>query len=147
MRAPAFDEGAWAESLVHTGQGFQVTTWSEQKEAAGAFMAFMQTPERLSAFYEATGNFPASSNWDPSQVTSETDRQMLDWLEEKGDVYWAANYTPVDLDVNATFVAFQKMMAGEYTSADQMAQVYQDVIEKFREANPQVIENFESWLE
>lgn len=147
MRAPTFDEGDWAKSLAHTAQGFQVTTWSKQKEVAGAFMAFMQTPQRLTAFYEATGNFPSSSNWDSSQATSETDRQMLDWLDEKGDVYWAANYTPVDLDVNATFVVFQKMIAGEYTSADEMAQLYQDVIEKFREANPQVIENFDSWRE
>jgi len=53
------------------------------------------------------------SRHDPAQVTSETDQQMLDWLAEKGDAYWAANYTPVDLDVNATFVAFQKIVAGE----------------------------------
>jgi maltose-binding protein MalE len=146
MKAPVFDDGSWADSLVHTGNGFQVTSWSQNKEVAGAFMAFMQTPERLAAFFEATGNFPASSNWDSSQATSPTDVQMLEWLSEKGDVYWAANYTPVDLDVNATFVAFQKMMAGELATADEMAQLYQDVITKFREANPPVIENFTSWL-
>jgi multiple sugar transport system substrate-binding protein len=146
MKAPAFDDGSWADSLVHTGNGFQVTSWSQNKEVAGAFMAFMQTPERLTALYEATGNFPTSTNWDPSQVTSETDLQMLGWLGEKGDVFWAANYTPVDLDVNATFVAFQKLLAGEFTTADEMAQLYQDTIETWREANPQVVENFQSWL-
>jgi multiple sugar transport system substrate-binding protein len=146
MKAPVFDDGTWADSLTHTGNGFQVTQWSENKEVAGAFMAFMQSPERLTALYEATGNFPTSTNWDPAQVTSETDQQMLEWLGEKGDAYWAANYTPVDLDVNATFVAFQKMMAGEFTTADEMAQLYQDTIETFREANPPVIENFTAWL-
>jgi ABC-type glycerol-3-phosphate transport system substrate-binding protein len=145
MKMPAFQEGAWADSLVHTGNGFQVTQWSENKEVAGAFLAFLQSPERLAALYEATGTFPASSNWDSSQVTSETDQQMLEWLSEKGDAYWAANYTPVDLDVNATFVAFQKILAGEMDAA-QAAQLYQDTIEKFREANPPVIENFQSWL-
>jgi multiple sugar transport system substrate-binding protein len=145
MKAPVFDDGAWADSLVQTGNGFQVTEWSENKEVAGAFMAFMQTPERLAALYEATGNFPSSTNWDPSQVTSPTDQQMLEWLAEKGDAFWAANYTPVDLDVNATFVAFQKMVAGELDAAG-AAQLYQDVIEKFREANPPVIENFQAWL-
>jgi raffinose/stachyose/melibiose transport system substrate-binding protein len=146
MKAPPFDDGSWADSLVHTGNGFQVTSWSENKEVAGAFMAFMQTPERLTALYEATGNFPTSTNWDPAQVTSPTDQQMLQWLGEKGDAFWAANYTPVDLDVNATFVAFQKLMAGEFTTAEEMAQLYQDVIETWREANPQVVENFTSWL-
>jgi hypothetical protein len=71
---------------------------------------------------------------------------MLEWLGEKGDAYWAANYTPVDLDVNGTFVVFQKMMAGELTDAAAAAQVYQDVIEKWREANPGTVENFQSWL-
>ena len=145
MKAPAFGSGAWADSLVHTGNGFQVAQWSENKEVAGAFMAFMQSPERLTALYAATGNFPTSSNWDPSQVTSETDQLMLQWLSEKSDAFWAANYTPVDLDVNATFVAFQKMVAGEL-DAEGAAALYQETIEKFREANPQVIENFAAWL-
>jgi multiple sugar transport system substrate-binding protein len=145
MKAPPFQDGAWADSLVHTGNGFQVTQWSQNKEVAGAFMAFLQTPERLTALYTATGNFPASSNWDPSQVTSETDQQMLDWLGEKGDAFWAANYTPVDLDVNATFVAFQKILAGDM-DAKQAAQLYQKTIEKYRKAHAPVIDNFKSWL-
>jgi raffinose/stachyose/melibiose transport system substrate-binding protein len=145
MRMAPFGDGSWADSLVNTAQGFQVTQWSENKEVAGAFMAFLQEPDNLSAFYEATGNFPSSSNWDSSQATSATDTQMLAWLGEKGDAWWAANYTPVDLDVNGTFVVFQKMMAGEIDSA-QAAQTYQDVIVKWREANPDGVTNYESWL-
>ena len=145
LKMAPFGDGSWADSLVNTAQGFQVTQWSENKEVAGAFMAFLQQPENLSAFYEATGSFPSSTNWDSSQVTSETDLQMLDWLGEKGDAWWAANYTPVDLDVNGTFVVFQQMMAGE-TDAAGAAQTYQDVIEKWRTANPDGLANFESWL-
>ena len=145
LKMAPFGDGSWADSLANTGQGFQVTQWSENKEVAGAFMAFLQQPENLSAFYEATGSFPSSTNWDSSQVTSETDQQMLDWLGEKSDAWWAANYTPVDLDVNGTFVVFQQMMAGE-TDAAGAAQTYQDVIEKWRTANPDGLANFESWL-
>lgn len=145
MKMPAFGDGAWADSLVNTGNGFQVTQWSENKEVAGAFMAYLQRPENLEALYQATGNFPASSNWDPSTVTSVTDQQMLGWLDEKNTAWWAANYTPVDLDVNGTFVVFQKMMAGEIDAAG-AAQLYQDVITKWREANPDAVANFQSWL-
>ena len=100
LKMPPFGDGAWADSLVNTGNGFQVTQWSENKEVAGAFMAFLQQPENLQALYEATGNFPASTNWDSSTVTSPTDQTMLEWLSEKSTAWWAANYTPVDLDVN-----------------------------------------------
>jgi raffinose/stachyose/melibiose transport system substrate-binding protein len=146
LRMPPFDDGDWAESLAQTGQGFQVTQWSENKEVAGAFMAFLQEPENAEALYEATGNFPATTNWDPAGVTSPTDQQMLSWLQEKDTAWWAANYTPVDLDVNGTFVVFQKMMAGELADASAAAQVYQDVIEKWREASPDAVTNFQSWL-
>ena len=61
---------------------------------AGAFLAFLQQPENLEKLYQATGNFPASSNWDPSTVTSPTDQLMLEWLGEKNTAWWAANYTP-----------------------------------------------------
>jgi hypothetical protein len=71
---------------------------------------------------------------------------MLAWLAEKDTAWWAANYTPVDLDVNGTFVVFQKMIAGELADAAAAAQVYQDVIEKWREASPDAVENFQSWL-
>ncbi len=145
IKMPPFGDGAWADSLVNTGNGFQVTQWSENKEVAGAFMAYLQRAENLEAFYQATGTFPASSNWDPSTVTSATDQQMLQWLDEKGDALWAANYTPVVLDVDGTFVFFQKMMAGEIDAAG-AAQLYQDVITKWREANPDALANFESWL-
>jgi ABC-type glycerol-3-phosphate transport system substrate-binding protein len=146
LRMPPFGDGSWAESLTQTGQGFQVTQWSENKEVAGAFMAFLQRPENAAALYAATGNFPATSNWDPASVTSPTDQQMLTWLAEKDTAWWAANYTPVDLDVNGTFVVFQKMIAGELADASAAAQVYQDVIERWREANPDAIANFQSWL-
>ena len=145
LKMPPFSDGAWADSLVNTGNGFQVTQWSENKEVAGAFLAFLQQPENLQALYEATGNFPASTNWDPSSATSPTDQTMLQWLSEKSTAWWAANYTPVDLDVNGTFVVFQKMMADEIDAAGS-AQLYQDVITKWREANPDTVANFQSWL-
>lgn len=145
LKMPPFSDGAWADSLVNTGNGFQVTQWSENKEVAGAFLAFLQQPENLLALYEATGNFPASTNWDSSSATSQTDQQMLQWLSEKSTAWWAANYTPVDLDVNGTFVVFQKMMADEIDAAGS-AQLYQDVITKWREANPDTVANFQSWL-
>ena len=95
LKVPPFDDGAWADSLVNTGNGFQVTQWSENKEVAGAFMAFLQAAENLQALYEATGNFPTSTNWDSSPVTSQTDQpDAASGSSEKSDAWWAANYTP-----------------------------------------------------
>ena len=37
-------------------------------------------------------------------------------------------------------------MAGEIDDGRRIGQLYQDVIEKWREANPHTVENFQSWL-
>jgi raffinose/stachyose/melibiose transport system substrate-binding protein len=145
FKMPAFDDGAWADTLTNTGNGFQVLSWTKNKQAAGAFLAFLQRPENLDKLYAATGNFPSSSNWTASNVSSPTDQQMLDMLAEKGDGYWAASYTPVDLDVNGTFPMWQKMIAGEL-DVDGAVKLYQDVLTKWIEANPQSIENYQKWL-
>jgi raffinose/stachyose/melibiose transport system substrate-binding protein len=145
LTMPAFTTEAWADGLANTGNGFQVTQWSENKEAAGAFLAFLQQPENLQSLYEATGTFPTSTNWDPSQVSSVTDQQMLDWLGQDNSIWWSANYTPVDLDPNCRFVVFQKMMAGEIDVSGAL-QTCQTALEKWRKANPAALQNFQSWL-
>lgn len=145
LTMPAFTTLGWSDGLANTGQGFQVTQWSENKEVAGAFMAFLQTPENLQSLYEATGSFPTSTAWDSSQVSSATDQQMLDWLGENNSIWWSANYTPVDLDPNCRFVVFQKMMAGEIDVQGAL-QTCQEALVKWRKANPAALENFQSWL-
>ena len=56
---------------------------------------------------------PSSTNWAADGVTNPIDQQLLEWLGADDTSWWIANYTPVDLDVNGTFVMWQKMMAGE----------------------------------
>ena len=81
-------------------------------------MAFLQEPENASGPVRGDRQLPRRRRTGiPSTVTSPTDQQMLEWLGEKSTAWWAANYTPVDLDVNGTFVVFQKMMADEIDAA------------------------------
>ena len=41
MKPPVFGTAGYADSLVNTGNGFQVTRWSKNPQVAGSFMAFM----------------------------------------------------------------------------------------------------------
>ena len=113
FQMPAFGDGSWAESLSNTGNGFQVLSGRATKKVAGAFLAFLQQPENLAKLYEATGNFPSSIELG-SDGGDEPDRPADAGVARRDDTsWWIANYTPVDLDVNGTFVVLQKMMAGE----------------------------------
>ena len=44
MKMPAFDDGAWARLARPTpATASRCTQWSENKEVAGAFLAFLQS--------------------------------------------------------------------------------------------------------
>jgi ABC-type glycerol-3-phosphate transport system substrate-binding protein len=145
MKPPVFGSSAYADSLVNTSAGFQVPTWSSHKQVAGNFMDFMHTPDRLKALYAQTGVFPADKAWNTTQATSPTDKLMLKWLAQKGNVYWAADYYPTDLDVNGNFVIFQGILGGKMT-VDAAAKTYEDVITKWRKLHGPLLQNYQKWL-
>lgn len=143
MKPPIFGTAGYADSLVNTGNGFQVTRWSQNPQVAGSFMAFMHDAANLKSLYADTGIFPADDRWDSAQATSDTDKEMLGWLAEN-NVNYPANYYPTDLDVNGNFVVFQGLLGGDMT-VDQAASTYQSVIEKYRKLHPQDLQNYTTW--
>lgn len=143
MKPPVFGTADYADSLVNTGNGFQVTSWSDHQQVAGNFIAFMHDPANLDSLYSMTGIFPADDRWTGSDPKNDTDKQMLAWLAEK-NVNYPANYYPTDLDVNGNFVVFQGLLGGDMTVSE-AAQTYQTVIDKWRKLHPDEAQNYTSW--
>jgi raffinose/stachyose/melibiose transport system substrate-binding protein len=144
MKPPVFGNGAYANSLANTGNGFQVTQWSKNKQVAGNFLAYLHTPERLAALYAQTGNFPADTRWPQSQAKRPTDKLMLSWLGQK-NVFYPANFYPTDLDVNGNFVVFQGILGGKMT-VDKAAKTYESVITKWRKLHAGDLQNYKRWI-
>ena len=78
-------------------------------------------------------------------MTNPIDQQLLEWLAADDTSWWIANYTPVDLDVNGTFVMWQKMMAGEI-DVDGAVKIYQDALDTWSAANGPALENYQTWV-
>jgi raffinose/stachyose/melibiose transport system substrate-binding protein len=144
MKPPVFGTGAYANSLVNTGNGFQTTSWSKHPQVAGSFMAFMHTPANLTSLYAMTGNFPSDNRWSSASVTSPTDKTMLAWLKQK-NVNYPANYYPTDVDTNGNFVVFQGLLGGNMT-VPQAVKTYQSVITKWEKLHGSEVANYKSWL-
>ena len=116
FKMPAFGEGAWAESLVQHRQRLPgARQWSEQQGGRGGVPGLPPAARRTwPDAVRGHGQLPRLDELG-SVDRDEPDRPAACWSgsAENDDVWWAANYTPVDLDVNGTFVVCQKMMAGE----------------------------------
>ena len=66
MAMPAYGDGIGAGKLGSTSQTLGISSWSPHKQEAADFIMYLHTPERLAAFYKATGALPADDRFDSS---------------------------------------------------------------------------------
>ena len=96
---------------------FFITKWSKNPQAAADFLAFMHTPERLNAWYKATGVIAADSRFDKSLVTNPVLKQMMEW-ETTGPQVWLENFLPGQIDSDGDLVAGQLIFSQSGSPAD-----------------------------
>ena len=75
MMVPNYGKGKLADTYVVTAQGWGITSWSKHPKEAADFLKFMQTPERVNAWFKDTGVLPADNRLDtqpdrPSRCSS-----------------------------------------------------------------------------
>ncbi len=63
MAMPTYANGVGAGKLGATSQTLGVTSFSKYPTQAAAFIRFLHTPDRLAAFYKATGALPADDRF------------------------------------------------------------------------------------
>ncbi len=139
---PPFGTGPGANKLGSTSQTLGVTSFSQHKTEAAAFITFLHTQERLQAFYKATGAFPADDRFDTSAIV-EPQLKALHDLATSGAPY-LENFIPSELDAKAVFVGSQGIFAGT-TTPEKAAADMQATIERLRTTNPDLVSNFKKW--
>jgi hypothetical protein len=104
----------------------------------------MHTPDRLSAWYAATGVFPADDRFDTSKVSIPQMKQVFEWIKASPGPN-LENFIPSMLDEQGNFAGCQLLFAGEKTAA-QCAELQETVIAKWRADTPLAVENFTKWI-
>jgi multiple sugar transport system substrate-binding protein len=132
-----------ADQYVTTAQGLGITSWSDNKQEAADFLMYMHTPDRLKAWFEYTGVIPADDRLDPSIITQPQLQQAYEWDTTKAGPNME-NFIPSMLDEQAAFAGAQLLFAGDMTP-EELAQMTEDVAAKWREQNPDAVENFKIW--
>ena len=130
------DAGNATQSISHF-----VTSWSEHPKEAADFLQFMHTPERLTAWYKATGVVPADDRFDSSLVTIPQLQKMAKF-ETTGPQVWLENWIPPQLDGDGVRPAGQLIFSGSGTPADAAALV-ERVAGTWRTAHPDQIANWQ----
>jgi raffinose/stachyose/melibiose transport system substrate-binding protein len=143
MMVPKYGAGKLADTYVTTAQGWGITSWSKHPKEAADFLQFMHTPERVNAWFLATGVLPADNRMDTNLIQQAPLKQIYEW-DTKAAGPNLENFIPSIMDEQANFACSQLLFAGEKTP-QQCAELTEEVLAKWREQNPEQVKNFENW--
>jgi multiple sugar transport system substrate-binding protein len=144
MRPPKLGTGKLADVGNATqSTGFFVTKWSKNPQAAADFLAFMHTPDRLTAWYKHTGVIAADKRFDRTLVTDPILQQMMTW-ETTGQQVWLENYLPGQVDSDADLTAGQMIFAQSGSPSDVSA-LWERSAATWRNQHPDELTNWKNW--
>ncbi|HVO44436.1 MAG TPA: extracellular solute-binding protein [Aggregatilineales bacterium] len=144
MKPPKWGNGKLADVGDATQSiSFLITKWSAHPKEAAAFLAFLHTPDRLTAWYKATGVVAADDRFDRTLVTSPILKQMAEW-ETTGPQIWLENYLPAQLDSDADLPAGQTIYAQSGSPADAAA-LWERTAQTWRSQHPDELKNWQNW--
>jgi ABC-type glycerol-3-phosphate transport system substrate-binding protein len=143
MMVPKYGTGKLADNYIVTAQGMGITSWSKYPKEAAAFLMFMHTPDRLNAWFQDTGVFPADDRFDTNLITQPVLKKIFDWDTKVAGAN-LENFIPSILDEQSNFAGVQLLFSGDKTP-EELAALAEEVISKWREQNPDALQNFEIW--
>lgn len=139
---PTFADGPYAGKMASTSQTVGITAWTKYPQVDADFIKFMHSPERLQAWYDATGVLPADDRFDMSMVKDPVKKQLFEMVSNGAP--YLENYIPAELDSNAVFTNVQLVLKGSRTG-QQAAADMQAQVERLRRTNRSLVSNFQAW--
>lgn len=146
MVMPVFGKGKLAGVPIVDMQGLGISTNSKNPEAAAAFLEFLNSPERLKAFWDATGWLPSNTTFDSSVITDASVRDMWQKWGLSPNISNVTNLVPGLWYERAAIPTGQRIVAGEITG-EQAGELASDVAKEWRDFNPDMVENYRKWAD
>lgn len=139
---PSWASGAGAARLGSTSQTLGITKTTRYPQVAADFIKFLHTPDRLNAWFAATGSIPADDRFDGSAIQMPQIKQIFDQV--KTFTPYLENFIPSELDAKAIFTQTQLMMGGN-TDATKAADATEKLAARLRITQRDQTEQFGKW--
>jgi multiple sugar transport system substrate-binding protein len=134
--APYYDETQSSSEMI--------TAWSRHKREAAMFLMYMHSPERLKAFYDQTGGFPADDRFNLKEISDPMQKQMITWDLDPRNI-WLENFVPTQVDSNGDQAAGEIITSGS-GGPDAAAQIWERTTRQWRASNPGDLKHFQAWI-
>ena len=144
MVMPVFGKGKLAGKPIVDVQGLGISTNAEDPQAAAAFLEYLNSPERLKAFWDATGWLPSNTTFDSSVITDASVRGMWENWGLKPNVSNVTNLMPGQFYERAAIPSGQQIVQGAITG-EQAGELAANTAKEWRDFNPDLVENYQKW--
>jgi len=144
MTMPVFGKGKLAGVPVVDVQGLGISTNAEDPKAAAAFLEYLHSPERLKAFWDATGWIPSNKNFDTSVIADTSVRGLWENWGLKPNISNVTNLVPGQFYERAAIPTGQQIVQGSMTG-EQAGELASNTAKEWREFNPDMVENYRKW--
>ncbi len=138
--------GKYAAPAAVAGDLVLMSSYGENKEAAGRVIEFMHEPEQLKLFSRITGELPCDRKFDPSEL-GELASTAWDLINNPGDgkiATYPRNYVPT-IGVTLPFELGVRPLSGE--APDKVRAEYDKRVEQYRERNRAEVAEFRKYLD
>ena len=144
MTMPVFGKGKLAGQPIVDVQGLGISSNAESPQDAAAFLEYLNSPERLKAFWDATGWLPSNTTFDASVIKDESVRKMWENWGLKPNISNVTNLVPGQFYERAAIPTGQQIVQGSMTG-EQAGELAASVAKEWREFNPDMVENYRKW--
>jgi raffinose/stachyose/melibiose transport system substrate-binding protein len=144
MPMPKWANGAGAGHLGSTSQTLGITKTTKYPQVAADFIRFLHTPERLNAWFAATGSIPADDRFDASKIDMPQLKTVYDQV--KTFTPYLENFIPSELDSKAIFGQAQLLMGGN-ADAKGAADATEQLAARLRLTQRDLKDDFGKWAQ
>jgi ABC-type glycerol-3-phosphate transport system substrate-binding protein len=144
MVMPVYGKGKLAGKPIFDSQGLGIPAKAKDPQTAAAFLEYLQSPERLKAFHEATGWIPSNTGFDVSVLTDPVVSDMWKRWGLSENIPYLSNLVPGQFYEQALLPSAQQVVEGKITGV-QAGELAYKVAKEWREFNPDIVENYKKW--
>jgi len=144
MAMPKWGKGPYAGRLGSTSQTVGITAWTKYPKESADFIRFMHTPERMAAWFNTTGAFPADDRF-KTKLIKLPQQKILFNLVKNGAPY-LENFIPTELDSKANFAQSQLLLGGSI-DAKEAAAATEKIAQRIRLTQRKQMANFKIWAQ
>jgi ABC-type glycerol-3-phosphate transport system substrate-binding protein len=144
MTMPLYGKGKLAGVPLLDVQGLGISTNSKDPKAAAAFLEYLHSPERLKAFWDATGWIPSNKNFDTRVIKDDTVRTMWEKWGLGQNISNITNVMPGQFYERAAIPTGQQIVQGSMTG-EQAGELAAQTAKEWRDFNPDLVEKYRKW--